>query len=122
MLGAQAPNISVFDCDSYIERKFSSTGSSLHVYFKGGKVDVVYPIVEGKRERNRMRDYFCTNFLLRSRFAKECAKHITTPLSHRHIPFEFTNKSAKKLVVKPATTVGFGFCSVALNDESFFFF
>ena len=73
--GEHAPNFSATDCDTYIEWKLLSTGSSLHVYVKVEKWKVVYQIIiDRKRERNRMRDHFVRTFPWRSTFAQECAK------------------------------------------------
>ena len=65
-----------------------------------------------------MRDHFSRIFPWRSRCAKECAKRIPTAPTRRHILFEFTNKSAMKLVVESPATVGLCLCSDALLDVS----
>ena len=64
---------------------------------------------------------FCTNFPLEIAVRKgTCEAHCDcTHATHRHILFEFTNKSAKKLVVELPATVEFGLCSAAFHDVSY---
>ena len=54
---------SVTDCDRHIEWMLSSTDSWLHNYVKDENWEVGYRIIlDGKRERNRMRDHFARTF------------------------------------------------------------
>merc|ERR1712136_735327 len=50
--GAHAPNCSVTECDGYIERKLSSTGTTQHVYVREEEWAVVYrDVVDGKESK-----------------------------------------------------------------------
>ena len=119
--GEHAPNCSVTDCDQYVEWKLSSTESLLHVYVKEEKWEVVYRIIiDGKRERNRMRDHFARTFRWRSRCAQECAKSCIAK-SEASFLIELTIDSTRKLVVEPPATVGLGLFSAALLHVSYDF-
>ena len=52
-----------------------------------------------------MRDHL-REFSFADRDAQRNVKRIPTAPTHRHILFEFTNKSAKKLIVEPPATSG----------------
>ena len=83
--GEHAPNCSVTNCGKYIELTLSSTGSTLHVYVKEEKWEVVYRIVIDVKKSETACGHFARTFPWRSRCGKECAKRIPTAPTHRQI-------------------------------------
>jgi hypothetical protein len=121
---AHAPNCSVIDCDGYIERKLSSTGSTQHVYVREEEWEVVYrDVIDGKESQTEcaivLRGHPVEIEICERNVLSGFRVHSSIPKSEASVLIDLTIKSAKKLVVEPPATVGLGLCSAAIHDVSY---